>query len=146
MRRQKIGSQYLTLGSTDLGAFDLRQFYSAWELYFCSDRKREFARGGEALDGYFGFAEEKALGADSADHKEFFHFFPHGKCPPDLLTPTLTLFRLLSALIAPVCRKLNRLARCLLIDGHDLERSPNLVLRVSYYPPSPLGTGLAAAH
>ena len=136
----------LTLPDSSFSIPFLKRFYATWKLYFLSEEKISFARKGAGLDGYFSFGEEQALGAKGKDPKEFFHFFPNGQCPPNLKPITIDLFRNLAELLSPVCLHINRLVGSDVILGDELSASPNLVIRITSYPATAIGTETAASH
>jgi isopenicillin N synthase-like dioxygenase len=70
----------------------LQNLYECWREFFASSHKSDYAYDNKNLDGYFPFGLEKPkAGKRYADLKEYFYFYPWGKCPSDLREETLSL-------------------------------------------------------
>lgn len=69
----------------------VHQIYSDWQAFFNSHDKFQFQFNKDTQDGYFGLADaESAKGSDVQDFKEYFHFYPSGRCPSGLRADLLT--------------------------------------------------------
>ena len=61
------------------------RIYEHWAGFFASDAKEDYAFDPERHDGFFPQAQaETAKGRHVRDIKEYFHFYPWGRCPPEL--------------------------------------------------------------
>lgn len=59
--------------------------YAHWHAFFNTDRKQEFLFDKQTQDGFFPITvSETAKGFKKKDIKEYFHYYPWGKCPPEL--------------------------------------------------------------
>ena len=63
----------------------VNSIYANWQAWFLSEGKMAFKFDGENQDGlYTTEISETAKGQSVKDIKEFFHYYPWGKCPPEL--------------------------------------------------------------
>jgi isopenicillin N synthase-like dioxygenase len=70
----------------------LESLYKKWEAFFASSDKTQYDYDNKNLDGYFPFGlEHPKAGKRFADVKEYFYFYPWGKCPNELREETLKL-------------------------------------------------------
>ena len=61
------------------------RIYEHWQAFFESDEKGDYLFDPERHDGFFPQAQaETAKGRNVRDIKEYFHFYPWGRCPPGL--------------------------------------------------------------
>ncbi|MBJ2135670.1 isopenicillin N synthase family oxygenase [Paraglaciecola chathamensis] len=59
--------------------------YKNWQAFFNTDDKLHYAFDNQSHDGFFSTkVSETAKGFKKKDIKEYFHYYPWGKCPPDL--------------------------------------------------------------
>ena len=59
--------------------------YQNWQAFFNSDEKLHYAFDNTSHDGFFSTkVSETAKGFKKKDIKEYFHYYPWGKCPPNL--------------------------------------------------------------
>ncbi|WP_166423400.1 isopenicillin N synthase family oxygenase [Paraglaciecola sp. 20A4] len=59
--------------------------YQNWQAFFNSDEKLHYAFDNKSHDGFFSTkVSETAKGFKKKDIKEYFHYYPWGKCPPNL--------------------------------------------------------------
>lgn len=135
----------------------IKQVYNEWNAFFHSDEKYNFAFDKKEHDGFASFElSETAKGATIKDLKEFYHYYPWGRCPDALKLKTQKLFD-----------ALNDLARQLLswVEAHMpvelrealsmplsemIKDSPRSLFRLIHYPAltgsEPAGAIRAAAH
>ena len=67
----------------------ISRIYEAWLAFFQSPEKTVFRYDRERQDGFFSTAEaEHAKGETLRDLKEYFHYYPWGRCP-EALRPDL---------------------------------------------------------
>ncbi len=63
----------------------VNSIYNNWYTYFGKDDKYNFLRTPGSQDGYFPPEKaESAKGMDIRDIKEYYHYYPQGKCPESL--------------------------------------------------------------
>ena len=61
------------------------RIYEHWKAFFADEAKTSYLFDPERHDGFFPrAAAETAKGGDVRDIKEYFHFYPWGRCPPEL--------------------------------------------------------------
>ena len=61
------------------------RIYAHWSDFFASETKHDYAFDPERHDGFFPQTlAETAKGRSVRDIKEYFHFYPWGRCPPAL--------------------------------------------------------------
>ncbi|MFT6899782.1 MAG: isopenicillin N synthase-like dioxygenase [Paraglaciecola sp.] len=59
--------------------------YRNWQDFFNSEEKYQYAFDQQSHDGFFSTkVSETAKGFKKKDIKEYFHYYPWGKCPPQL--------------------------------------------------------------
>jgi len=59
--------------------------YRRWHDFFASDDKHDWRFDPERYDGFFPASDaEMAKGRTVRDLKEYYHFYPWGRCPPEL--------------------------------------------------------------
>ena len=63
--------------------------YARWGAFFGSESKADYTFDPERHDGFFPQAlAETAKGRSVRDIKEYFHYYPWGRCPPELAEAT----------------------------------------------------------
>jgi isopenicillin N synthase-like dioxygenase len=109
---------------------------AAWKTFFGKDKsyKNTFLNPSDPNMGYTGFRGEKAVGASTADLKEFYHWKPGQDLPMELASTTCRLYGILEGDIA------GRLLYALKGIGSTIDyskvcqNSNNTLLRSLYYP------------
>lgn len=129
-----------------VGADQITECYAHWKRFFQSDSRFKFARGDGELDGFFRYGSETALGYRSPDPKEFFHFYPDGRCPENLRAESQHIFVSLSELGEKVLSELALFVPQISFLISYTKSSRNLVLRVAYYPSNTSARYFAAPH
>lgn len=135
----------------------VRDIYSAWQAFFNSDRKSEFAYNVGTQDGFFSSKiSETAKGHSVKDIKEYYHYYPWGQCPEELRPQLQAYYDAASSLASelltwveeyspPEVKGLYREAL-----SHMIKDSEQTLLRVLHYPPfsgqEEAGAIRAAAH
>ncbi len=118
----------------------IKETYLDWKAFFASAEKFNFQYDQKSLDGYFPFGLEKGRPGSYADLKEFFYFYPWGKCPNTLREKTLILYsqfvelgeKLLGALESYLPSEIKAALSMPLTKM--VEKSIRAVLRVLHYP------------
>lgn len=81
----------------DLGLID--QVFKAWFEFFKSDEKEKYLFDKKNHDGFAPMSlSETAKGYDVKDLKEFYHYYPWGRCPPHLKNITHELYQQLASM------------------------------------------------
>jgi len=63
----------------------VNDIYRRWHDFFAGDAKQDYRFDPERYDGFFPASDaEMAKGRSVRDLKEYFHFYPWGRCPPGL--------------------------------------------------------------
>ncbi len=123
--------------STDL----INKAYSLWRDFFNSDHKMQYLYQKPSQAGYFPFRTENAKGNPVRDLKEFYHYYLHGKNPPELTEITTAVFHQLSdmayTLLEWAEKDLPRhvAAKLSMPLSHMSTNSPGTTLRILHYPP-----------
>ena len=128
------------------------RIYDEWLAFFSSGEAAGFRLDPAKQDGYFSLEEaEHAKGCVERDFKEYFQFYPWGRCPESLQADLASHF---AAAVDLGAELLNRIAGSLpeavtaeltepLRDMiHESEQS---MLRVLHYPPVPTGRSVLRA-
>lgn len=124
-----------------------------WLNYFADQNAANFAMDPVNQDGYFSVQEaEAAKGFDERDFKEYFQYYPWGRCPdslePDLAAHFSAALSLGSELLTCIAESLPADITAQLTEPlrDMIEDSGQSMLRVVHYPPVPAGeTVLRAA-
>ena len=63
----------------------VQQIYNSWQKFFNNESKNDFLFDKERYDGFFpATMAEAAKGHSTRDLKEYYHFYPWGRCPDAL--------------------------------------------------------------
>lgn len=113
----------------------IKEAQMGWRTFFLAnqERKNSFVNTRDGNQGYKGFKGEKAVGAKTADLKEFFHWRPGGQLPHESAAVTMIMFEQLNAVALDVLSVLEK--RGGRTDyRQSCEESNNTILRSLYYP------------
>lgn len=105
-----------------------------WSKFFKREKsyKNLFVNGNDSNMGYKGFGAETAVGAKTADIKEFFHWKPFEEMPETVVGETRSLFMQLEELGLQILSIIDK------ADGTsyeaDCDGSPKTLFRALYYP------------
>ena len=116
--------------------------YDRWQAFFNSEEKNQFIFNKDTHDGFFSTEiSETAKGFKKKDIKEYFHFYPWGRCPETLKQEIADYYRdtnsLASELLAwvekyspaEVSAKYTQSLSSMVTD------SKQTMLRILHYPP-----------
>jgi isopenicillin N synthase-like dioxygenase len=118
------------------------RIYAEWEAFFASDQTAAYRVDRDTQDGYFSRQDaESAKGQTLQDIKEYFHFYPWGRCPPGLRANLMRYYRASHDLAATLLGwieqhsppEVSRRYREPL--SHMIEGSEVTLLRILRYPP-----------
>jgi isopenicillin N synthase-like dioxygenase len=119
----------------DLGL--IRDTQAGWKEFFNKNRsyKDQFVNSKDSNLGFTGFGGEKAVGAQVADIKEFFHYKPGVQLPDEVSVLTQKLYSLLEGDVSGrLLHTLNR-NESIPVDFVEVCRnSNNTLMRAIYYP------------
>ncbi len=133
------------------------EVYADWDHYFNSQDKRDFLFDEKTHDGLIPLEKsEAAKGYDLADIKEFYHYYPKGRCPSFLKQKTQSLYDELDAMALELLTWIQNKTPKEVCDKFtmplpDMVRGCEKTLfRMIHYPPlkgdEPAGAVRAAAH
>ncbi len=135
----------------------IERAYAGWYDFFQSPERNDFLFNPETHEGYVPMElSETAKGCDLKDIKEFYHYYPHGRCPDHLRDLTNTLHSKLSNLAAVLLSWIEEHApaevkACFSMPLPEMVKdSKHTLYRILYYPPltgnEASGSVRAAAH
>lgn len=119
----------------------INQAYEKWQEFFTSSQKQSYQPIKPHQDGYFPFRAEHAKDSNIADLKEFFHFYPEGKKPPETVEVTSRLYQALSEMGAVLLQWVENhlpqhVASKLSMPLQNMIKDcPTTLLRILHYPP-----------
>ncbi len=117
------------------------QAYEKWREFFKAENKNQYTPTKPDQDGYFPFRTEHAKDYKIGDLKEFYHFYPAGRKPPETTEVTAAMYKALGEMATTllqwvenhlpkhVARKLSMPLKSMITN------SPNTLLRILHYPP-----------
>lgn len=119
----------------------INEAYAKWQQFFQSEKKMEYIPPKSLQDGYFPFRTEHAKDNKIADLKEFFHYYPSGRKPPETQDVSAAMYQQLSNMAAVLLQWIeNHLpkgvaAKLSMPLKNMITDSPNTLLRILHYPP-----------
>lgn len=120
----------------------VESIYNNWQKFFDSEKKAEYAFDPEKQDGFFSTeVSETAKGFKKKDIKEYFHYYPWGKCPPELKAELAAYYKAAGDLAAELLSWVEKYspddvkARYSQPLPSMMENSDQTLLRVLHYPP-----------
>lgn len=151
---QDIGFAVLEHHPLDMAL--VNKIYEDWREFFATDRKFEFELNKDTQDGYFSLQNaESAKGEEQKDFKEYFHFYPWGKCPSELKQGLQAYYDAAHDFAATLLGWVEQLSPNEVAKNYREPLSNMIVdsdvtlLRILHYPPMELATEettWAAAH
>ena len=128
------------------------RIYGQWLAFFSSGEAADFRMDPVKQDGYFSLEEaEHAKGFVERDFKEYFQFYPWGRCPeslqPDLASHFDAAVELGAELLNCIARSLPEAVTAKLTEPlrDMIQRSEQSMLRVLHYPPVTVGQSVLRA-
>ena len=124
----------------------VQRIYEAWRVFFGSGVASSYAMDPEAQDGYFSPEQaESARGFSQRDYKEYFQYYPWGRCPDFLQSDLDAHFEAAVALGSRLLRSIaGQLPATITAQLTEplcamIEQSGQSMLRVLHYPAFPAG-------
>lgn len=133
----------------------IRSIYAHWAEFFASDDAAAYAVDRENQDGFFSMANaESAKGQTRQDLKEYFHFYPWGRCPPELRDELMQYYESANVFAATLLSWIEQYSPKSIAESyseplsHMIEGSEVTLLRILHYPPisGPVSATRAAPH
>jgi len=120
----------------------IRSIYTHWVEFFASDGAAAYAVDREHQDGFFSMANaESAKGQTHQDLKEYFHFYPWGRCPPELRDELMRYYESAHVFAATLLSWIEQYSPGPVAEAYN-EPLSNMVngsevtlLRILHYPP-----------
>ena len=116
--------------------------YDHWMSFFRSSDAKNFAVDRNAQDGFFSIANaESAKGHAEQDIKEYFHFYPWGRCPADLREELIHYYEAAHEFAATLLSWIEQYSPSDVASGYREPLSNMIVgsdvtlLRILHYPP-----------
>ena len=117
------------------------RIYEEWTDFFASDAKHDFLYRKDEHDGYFPpDVSETAKGHAIKDIKEYFHYYPQGRCPETLRASLQAYYDAAEALAAQLLAWVEAHSPAEVSAGYSeplsemIHGSPSTLLRVLHYP------------
>lgn len=135
-----IGFAVLENHPLDMDLVD--EIYQQWRAFYDTDDKYNYDFDRENQDGYFSFEKaESAKGFAVQDLKEYFHYYPWGRCPQHLKANLETYYKAAHELAATLLGWVESYSPADVAQGY-LEPLPQMIkdsdvtlLRILHYPP-----------
>ena len=128
------------------------RIYGEWLAFFASGEAVGFQMDPQKQDGFFSLQQaEHAKGFVERDFKEYFQFYPWGRCPESLQADLASHFdaavELGAELLSCIARSLPRAVTAELTEPLQdmIQESEQSMLRVLHYPPVPVGQSVLRA-
>ncbi|WP_133470714.1 2OG-Fe(II) oxygenase family protein [Paraglaciecola marina] len=116
--------------------------YKNWQAFFNTDEKNDFLYNRETHDGFFPTSvSETAKGFKKKDIKEYFHFYPWGRCPESLKQEIADYYRDTNALASELLAWVEKYSPAEISAKYTqslssmVTESEQTLLRILHYPP-----------
>jgi|TARA_B110000263_G_scaffold230842_1_gene225663 isopenicillin N synthase-like dioxygenase len=133
----------------------IRSIYAHWTEFFASGDAAGYAVDRENQDGFFSMADaESAKGQTHQDLKEYFHFYPWGRCPPELRDELIQYYESAHVFAATLLSWIEQYSPGSIAESYSeplsnmIKDSEVTLLRILHYPPisGPVSATRAAPH
>ena len=133
----------------------IRSIYAHWAEFFASGDAAAYAVDRENQDGFFSMADaESAKGQTHQDLKEYFHFYPWGRCPSELRDELMQYYESAHVFAATLLSWIERYSPGSIAESYSeplsnmIKGSEVTLLRILHYPPisGPVSATRAAPH
>lgn len=116
--------------------------YKNWQAFFNTNEKNDYLYNRETHDGFFPTSvSETAKGFKKKDIKEYFHFYPWGRCPESLKTEIANYYRDTNALASELLAWVEKYSPTEISSKYTqslssmVTESEQTLLRILHYPP-----------
>ncbi|GAB2706880.1 2OG-Fe(II) oxygenase family protein [Aliiglaciecola aliphaticivorans] len=116
--------------------------YQNWQAWFDSEDKQNFLFDKETQDGFFPISvSETAKGFKKKDIKEYFHYYPWGKCPAQLKQEAAAYYQGAMDLAAELLTWVEKYSPADVAERYSqplsnmIKDSEQTLLRILHYPP-----------
>jgi isopenicillin N synthase-like dioxygenase len=116
--------------------------YEHWQAFFNSEEKYNYAFDRATHDGFFSTqVSETAKGFKKKDIKEYFHYYPWGRCPTELKQELADYYRATSELAAELLSWIEKYSPEEVSSHYSqtlssmVTNSEQTLLRILHYPP-----------
>ncbi len=116
--------------------------YANWQKFFDSQHKHDYLFDRETQDGFFPITvSETAKGFKKKDIKEYYHYYPWGKCPEELKQEVAEYYKMATDLAAELLTWVEKHSPSDVAKLYSqplskmIEDSQQTLLRVLHYPP-----------
>lgn len=120
----------------------VRSIYQNWQAFFNSSDKENFAYSKENHDGFFSTSvSETAKGFKKKDIKEYYHYYPWGRCPESLKQEISDYYRDTNALASELLTWVEKYSPAEVSAKYSQQlssmvtNSEQTLLRILHYPP-----------
>jgi isopenicillin N synthase-like dioxygenase len=120
----------------------VNNIYQHWQTFFNSDAKEKYAFDREKHDGFFSMqVSETAKGFKKKDIKEYYHYYPWGRCPTELKQELADYYQASSELAAELLGWIERYSPADVSAKYTqplstmVTNSQQTLLRILHYPP-----------
>ncbi|MCF2949515.1 isopenicillin N synthase family oxygenase [Paraglaciecola aquimarina] len=120
----------------------VRSIYQNWQAFFNSSDKENFAYSKENHDGFFSTSvSETAKGFKKKDIKEYYHYYPWGRCPESLKQEISDYYRDTNALASELLTWVEKHSPAEVSAKYSQQlssmvtNSEQTLLRILHYPP-----------
>lgn len=116
--------------------------YKNWQAFFNSEDKNNFAYSKETHDGFFSTqVSETAKGFKKKDIKEYFHYYPWGRCPAELKQQAADYYKAANDLASELLSWVEKYSPTDVVTLYSqslssmVTNSEQTLLRILHYPP-----------
>jgi isopenicillin N synthase-like dioxygenase len=116
--------------------------YANWQAFFDSNEKQQFLFDKETQDGFFPQSvSETAKGFKKKDIKEYYHYYPWGKCPEALKQELMNYYQAATDLAAELLSWVEKYSPEDVAKDYSqplsnmIKDSQQTLLRILHYPP-----------
>ncbi|NQZ33402.1 MAG: isopenicillin N synthase family oxygenase [Oceanospirillaceae bacterium] len=120
----------------------VQSIYDDWQVFFDSTEKNDYVYNKGPQDGFFPASlAESAKGQTVKDIKEYYHYYPWGKCPSELKPKLSQYYQEARSFAAILLDWVEKHSPANVSDGYSqslssmIEQSEQSLLRVLHYPP-----------
>ncbi len=137
-----IDTGFAVLSNHPIHFANVHHAYQKWADFFASDEKQDYLFDLKKQDGFFPTTiSETAKGNDIKDLKEYYHFYPWGRCPTHISALTQQLYSDLSTLAETLLSWVEKhtpegiRAQFSMPLSSMVQNSQQTLLRILHYPP-----------